>query len=337
MLATRTAVGLAGIASETMGASQDITCISPSASVLADYLCRVLLQMAPELQRQSRGTTIQGISRDDVVSLPILVPPLAEQRAIAAVLDSIDEAIERTEAVIAATEQLRDSLLHELLTRGVPGKHTEWRDVPGLGTIPTDWEVVRLGDVAEVQTGRAVSGKLLQNDSMEVPYLSVANVKDGYLDLTTVKTMPVSPGEIARYNLQRDDVLFTEGGDADKLGRGTVWKNEIPLCLHQNHIFAVRPDSGVLMADFLSAFAASGYGKRYFLSAAKQTTNLASVNSTQLKQMTLALPNIREQGKIVGALSAMGRSIQQATGYRDDLRLLKISTADALLTGRVRV
>ena len=91
------------------------------------------------------------------------------------------------------------------------------------------------------------------------------------------------------------------------------------------------------MAEFLSAFAASGYGKRYFLGAAKQTTNLASVNSTQLKQMTLALLNIQEQGKIVGALSAMGVSIQLATAYWDNLRLLKESTADALLTGRERI
>ena len=64
-------------------------------------------------------------------------------------LDSIDDAIEGAEAVIASTESLRDALLHDLLTRGLPGQHTEWRDVPGLGTIPADWEVVRLGDVAE--------------------------------------------------------------------------------------------------------------------------------------------------------------------------------------------
>ena len=73
-------------------------------------------------------------------------PPLPEQRAIAAVLDGIDEAIERTEEVIAATERLRDALLHELLTRGLPGRHSEWVDVPGLGTVPACWDVVRLGD-----------------------------------------------------------------------------------------------------------------------------------------------------------------------------------------------
>ena len=81
-------------------------------------------------------------------ALPILLPPLPEQQAIAAVLDSIDDTIESTEAVIAATDQLRDSLLHQLLTRGVPGWHTEWKEVPDMGTIPADWDVVRLVEVA---------------------------------------------------------------------------------------------------------------------------------------------------------------------------------------------
>ena len=84
-----------------------------------------------DLSKLNRATGVPGLNRDDVYALRRRIPPLPEQRAIAAVLDSIDEAIERTEAVIAAMEQLRGSLLHELLTRGVPGWHTEWKDVPG--------------------------------------------------------------------------------------------------------------------------------------------------------------------------------------------------------------
>ena len=109
---------------------------------------------AREFARVANGVTRFGLTIGATRSLPILLPPLSEQHAIAAVLDSIDEAIERTEAVIAATERMRDALLHELLTRGVPGWHTEWKDAPGIGTIPSDWEVVRLGDVAEVERGK---------------------------------------------------------------------------------------------------------------------------------------------------------------------------------------
>ena len=107
-----------------------------------------------DLSKLNRATGIPGLNRDDVYALNRPIPPLPEQRAIAAVLDSIDGAIEGAEAVIAATGQLRDSLLHDLLTRGLPRQHTEWRDVPGLGTIPADWGVVRLGDVATVERGK---------------------------------------------------------------------------------------------------------------------------------------------------------------------------------------
>ena len=298
-----------------------------------------LPQMVLLYQRIGEGTVHRrkSISFERLGRLSFAIPPLTEQRRILSVLDAIDDAIERTEAVITATERLRDALLHELLTRGVPGWHTQWKDVPGIGTIPAAWEVVRLEDVSEVQTGRAVNRKALQNGSLEVPYLSVANVKDGYLDLGVVKTMLVAPFEINRYRLQNGDVLFTEGGDADKLGRGTVWRNEIDLCLHQNHIFAVRPCQGTLYAEFLAVFAASSRGKQYFLGAAKQTTNLASMNATQLRQMPLPLPSLQEQRAIVSVLDSVSGAIQRTRGERDGLQSLKASAADALLSGRVRV
>ncbi len=283
------------------------------------------------------GQAYPAVRPEDVAAYSLLLPPLPEQRAIAAVLDSIDEAIERTDEVIAATERLRDALLHELLTRGLPGHHTVWREVPGLGTIPADWEMVRLGDVAEVQTGRAVNRNTSQNGGMEVPYLSVANVKDGYVDLHIVKRMRVSQEEIERYAVRAGDVLFTEGGDADKLGRGTVWRGELDPCLHQNHVFVVRPHRDTLLPNFLSAFATSHAGRRYFLGAAKQTTNLASINSTQLKGMRIPLPMLREQQAIVGTLDSVDAVIEGARAERAALQSSKASAADALLTGRVRV
>ena len=106
------------------------------------------------LSKLNRATGVPGLNRDDVYALRRRVPPLPEQRVIAAVLDSIDDAIERAEAVIAAMERLREALLHELLTRGVPGWHSEWKDVTGVGTIPAAWEVVRLEEVAEVERGK---------------------------------------------------------------------------------------------------------------------------------------------------------------------------------------
>ena len=220
------------------------------------YIYHLLANLG--LERFAASTGVPSLNRNFVHPHLVAIPPLPEQCGIAAVLDSIDDAIKGAEAVIDATERLRDALLHDLLTRGLPGRHNEWRDVPGLGTIPADWDVVRLGDVAEVQTGRAVNKKSMVEGELEIPYLSVANVKDGYLDLRNVKTMLVSHTDIERYGLKNGDVLFTEGGDADKLGRGSVWDGEISPCLHQNHVFAVRPSADVLIPDFLSSFASRG-------------------------------------------------------------------------------
>ena len=184
--------------------------------------------------------------------------------------------------------------------------------------------------------GRAVNRKATSTASREVPYLSVANVKDGYLDLGLVKTMCISDSELERYRLRNGDVLFTEGGDADKLGRGTVWRGEIEPCLHQNHVFAVRPHECQLDPEFLAAYAASSLGKRYFLGAAKQTTNLASINSTQLRRMFLPLPKLEEQRRLTKILAAAQKASSAAMTNRQCLGTLKTSAADVLLNGQVR-
>ena len=116
------------------------------------FLARALASQAAarEFSRIANGITRFGLTLDATRALRLLLPPLSEQRAIAVVLDSIDEAIERSDEAIAAAEHLRDALLHELLTRGLPGQHSEWKEVPGLGTIPASWRVTRLGDVAKV-------------------------------------------------------------------------------------------------------------------------------------------------------------------------------------------
>lgn len=163
---------------------------------------------------------------------------------------------------------------------------------------------VPLSSVAEVRSGIA-KGKTGLNSPIELPYLRVANVQDGYIDLTVVKEILVEPSSILRYALQKGDVLMTEGGDIDKLGRGAVWKGQIEPCLHQNHIFAVRPNKSILDSTYLAAVAASDYGRRYFLSCAKRTTNLASINSTQLKAFPIPLPPLQEQQKIAAILTTV--------------------------------
>lgn len=123
--------------------------------------------------------------------------------------------------------------------------------------------------------------------------------KDGYLDLSEVKTIPVRDKEIEKYRLLQGDLLITEGGDPDKLGRAAIWNGEIEVCLHQNHIFKVRPDPEQLLPEYLRELAGSRCGKAYFLRIAKKTTGIATINRTQLGNFPLLIPSLEIQREFV--------------------------------------
>jgi type I restriction enzyme S subunit len=180
---------------------------------------------------------------------------------------------------------------------------------------PSGWKKTALDNVAEVQAGIA-KGKAVNGAAVTLPYLRVANVQDGRVDLSVIKEITLKPSEVDRYSLRKGDVLFTEGGDFDKLGRGTVWYGEIEPCLHQNHVFAVRPNPSRLLPEFLAFQAASQYGRRYFQLSSKQSTNLASINSTQLKQFPVLLPPLPEQRKIAEILRTWDEAIEKLEALR---------------------
>jgi type I restriction enzyme, S subunit len=136
---------------------------------------------------------------------------------------------------------------------------------------------------------------------LELPYLRVANVQDGYIDTHDVTTIEILPEELERYSLRKGDVLMNEGGDNDKLGRGAVWDAQIFPCLHQNHVFAVRPHESDL-SDWITLVTSSSYAKFYFFSRAKQSTNLASISATNIKRLPIVLPPMKERLEILKSI-----------------------------------
>jgi type I restriction enzyme, S subunit len=176
-----------------------------------------------------------------------------------------------------------------------------------------------LGEHAEIVSGITKGRRLNGKPTREVPYLTVYNVQDRALRLDQVKTIEATEDEIERYRLKKDDLLLTEGGDPDKLGRGTLWNDELPESIHQNHIFRVRLRSSELDAVFLNWLVGSERGKRYFLRSAKQTTGIASINMGQLRSFPLLLPPLAEQRRIAAILDAADALRQKR---RQALRLL---------------
>jgi type I restriction enzyme S subunit len=152
-----------------------------------------------------------------------------------------------------------------------------------------------------------------------------------------MKSIAVRGVEIGRFLLKKGDVVLTEGGDFDKLGRGFIWGGQIAPCLHQNHIFAVRTHRTDLLPEYLAYLAQSSYAKAYFLSVAHKTTNLACINATKLKAFPVPLPSLLDQRAIASHLAGVDARLAAEEARQAALERLFQSFLHDLMTGRVRV
>ena len=303
------------------------------ATVNGSFLARTLASRtsAQEFGRIANGVTRFGLTLDATRNLPILLPPLREQRAVAAVLDSIDDAIESADAVIAVTGQLRDSLLHQLLTRGVPGWHTGWKEAPGLGTIPADWEVVRLGEVSETITSgsRAWSRYFRPNGAFFVRSQNIVGGKIDHSDAIWVE--PPLDSEAERTRIHEGDLLISITGEP---GKATVADRNLGQAFVSQHVALVRLRDRRL-SYFTGRFLQGRTGQDQFGRMAYGQTR-PGLNLFNVSVIKIAVPTLQEQQVIAGLLDGVDVTLERGKIERDRLQLLKESTADALLTGRVR-
>lgn len=205
-----------------------------------------------------------------------------------------------------------------------------------VGVIPKDWDVKPLNRLAQIRSGIAKNSNSSVTNPIHVHYLRVANVQDGFLDLTEISRITISRDDLNRYAVLPGDVLMNEGGDLDQLGRGSIWHGEFSPCVHQNHVFVVR--SGPTLApEYLNVWASSAAARRYFLVAGKQTTNLASINKTALGQLPVAVPHLKEQRAIAEALSDVDGLLGGLGRLIAKKRDLKQAAMQQLLTGQTRL
>ena len=172
-------------------------------------------------------------------------------------------------------------------------------DTTDLPKLPQGWVWASLDMLGEIASGVAKGTKRdVDTVVSEVPYLRVANVQRGFLDLSEVKTILATERDIGELTLVEGDVLFNEGGDRDKLGRGWVWREEVKNCIHQNHVFRLRPYLRELQSELISHHG-NTFGKLWFQNAGKQTTNLASINMGILRAFPVPVAPAEEQGEVL--------------------------------------
>lgn len=248
--------------------------------------------------------------------IKVKIPPLPEQERIVARIEELFSELDKAVETLNTTKQQLAVYRQAVISTSFPEL--------------TSSNSVRLDEIAEISGGITKGRDLSQQKTITLPYLRVANVQNGYLDLSQMKDIEVKLNEVDKYLLQEGDVLYTEGGDRDKLGRGTVWKNEIPRCVHQNHVFKARLNQERALPQYVAYWSMSVYARDYFFKKGKQSVNLASINKTVLSALILPMPSLEEQASIINNIESrlsvcdqiektIEQSLQQAEALRQTI------------------
>jgi type I restriction enzyme S subunit len=289
--------------------STEIIPLVPSEGIDRGFLAYLLRldTITAAVMKGVTGARMPRANMRELLAVSVPVPPIREQWRITRTLRERFAELDRARKALAdqldAAEKYSTALLREAFEE-LRGSH-----------VP----VVRLDEVSRITSGLTL-GRTLRGPSRNVHYLRVANVKAGYLDLSGVNQTMATADEIAATLLEQGDLLLTEGGDPDKLGRGTLWRGQLPECSHQNHIFRVRFDSSKVDPEFAALETGSPYGRAYFFAHAKQTTGIASINKTVLSAFPFLLPNLATQKRIA----------KEINGRMDVARALRASLAAQL-------
>lgn len=289
-----------------------------------------------------QSTNLASISSSSIKETPLLIPPKPERNKILSFLGCettrIDRLIAQQQWLIELLKEKRQAVISHAVTKGLnPDAPMKDSGIEWLGQVPEHWIVRRLKHTATIQSGIPKGKDLANKETITVPMLRVANVQDGYFSLDSVHELEIEQHELARYSLKTGDVLMNEGGDNDKLGRGAVWSGQITPCIHQNHVFAIRVDN--MEPEWLSWLTSSSYAKFYFYSVAKQSTNLASISSSNVKETPLILPPKMERVEIMRYLdekiAKFARLESQATLQIELLQERRTALISAAVTGKI--
>jgi len=299
--------------------------------------------VAAQLRALETGSSYPAVNESDVRRLRLFAPAPEERKRIAAMLDTVDDAIAKTEAVIAKLKQVRAGLLHDLLTRGLdehghlrdPITHSEqFQDSP-LGRIPAAWELVPVENAGEVRLGRQRSPTHETGQHIR-PYLRVANVFDGLIDYSDVLSMNFDLAEQDTYSLRTGDILLNEGQSLELVGRSAIFYGPAGVFCFQNTLVRFRCNATTI-PEYCQAVFKYWLDTRTFTRVARQTTSVAHLGADRFATMPFPRPPRNEQRMIAIRIAQIAdMQAAEEAGLRK-LQDLKSGLMADLLTGRVRV
>lgn len=296
--------------------NQHIFKVVPNDGIDKMYLYYYLCSVVAELYSKTHGSGMVHITKGPFMATSIPIPPIEDQKHIVARIEELFSELDNGVKTLEKTKQQLAVYRQAVVSAAFPEMTVE--------------NTVCLDEIADISGGITKGRDLSKQETIHLPYLRVANVQNGYLDLSQMKTIELKTSEMEKYLLCAGDVLYTEGGDRDKLGRGTVWNDEIPNCVHQNHVFKARLDKTKAIPQYVAYWSMSAYARNYFYNKGKQSVNLASINKTVLSALVLPLPSLTEQESILGEIESrlsvcdsiekdVDTTLQQANAMRQSI------------------
>jgi type I restriction enzyme, S subunit len=314
-------------------------CFRPRSDVIDNEFIGFLYQTntyREYIEKSACGTNIKNLTIPHILNYPIPLPPLPEQHAIAATLRTVQEAKEKTDAVIAATKVLKAAMMKHLFTYGpVPPAEAEKVALKEteIGQVPKIWEIKPVDELFDSKLGKMLS-PASKTGKFSKPYLRNANVQWGRVDISDLYEMDFSENNYDRYGLVPGDVLICEGGE---IGRTAIWRGELKECYYQKAIHRLRPRNTKISPEFFSYHMMYAFliGKTYPESGT--TTTIAHLPGMKLKSLLIPVPSRKDQYLIVSILSSIDQKLAAEQSRKEALDTLFTSLLHDLMTAKIRV
>jgi len=273
----------------------------------------------------------RSLKKRDFLKIQIPIPPLEEQKAVAHILSTIDEAIQKTNEIIEKIKRLKKGLMQELLTKGIG--HKEFKDTE-IGRIPKEWEVVRLKEVVlEVKPGfpcgkRDESGVIqLRMDSIDI---------EGWINPTAYVKVP-PPKNVEEYLLRPGDILFNNTNSIDLIGKTAIFRGEFSECVYSNHLTRIRINPNKVIPEWLLYVLIRKWQLGIFKAICHPHVHQAGINKGDLLNLKIPLPSLEEQDKIIRMILTVDKKLKIEIKRKEKLKRIKKALMDLLLTGKIRV
>lgn len=337
LIGTRVGVGKVAVNRIDVAISQDLTgAIINQNKFHVEFLAYYLLSSHPQkiFQRQTRGTTIKGIPRDDLKLIPVCCPPLPEQRAIAHVLSKIQAAAETQAKIAERARELKRALMAKLFTEGLRGESLKQTEI---GLMPEGWEVVSLGDVSGfMQYG---TSERCDADSSGIPVLRIPNVIGDKIDLADLKFLKTSKGTADKLRLNIGELLFVRtNGRREYVGRCAVFNGKPKETLFASYLIRIRLKPDTVLPEFVRLYTTTNKGREFLSGKASNAADgKFNINTQILRAVLLPKPSLDEQREIAHILQTVDAKIEAAECKRARLDELFRAMLGQLMTGRVRV